>query len=107
IKEPNSSIIRINYFQDDSLDLLKDNLDAFKTRIGYEGDFEEIEKNNRTIYYANYESSGYRTVVGYGLSQKNMGTVEITYKIDDRDVEKDMKSKQEESDQERTMKLIE
>ena len=107
IKEPNSSIIRINYFQDDSLDLLKDNLDAFKTRIGYEGDFEEIEKNNRTIYYANYERSGYRTFVGYVLSQKNMGAVEITYKIDYRDVEKDMKNKHKESDQERALKWIE
>src|SRR5699024_8970685 len=77
IKEPNSSIIRINYFQDDSLDLLKDNLDAFKTRIGYEGDFEEIEKNNRTIYYAQEEGDSFRDFFAYVLNIQDKGAVEV------------------------------
>src|SRR5699024_9240016 len=107
IKEPNSSIIRINYFQDDSLDLLKDNLDAFKTRIGYEGDFEEIEKNNRTIYYAQEEGDSFRDFFAYVLNIQDKGAVEVVYTLDCRDEKEEICKENKENDKERAMKWIE
>src|SRR5699024_12329889 len=68
IKEPTDSEIRINYYSSNTKDLLKDDLNAFKKRLGYDGDFEKIEKGNQTIYYAHYENDVYRTYAWYILN---------------------------------------
>ena len=36
--------------------------------IKYAGDFEEIKRNNRMFYYANYKHNEYQTFVAYELS---------------------------------------
>src|SRR5699024_12039313 len=69
------------YFSDDIKKLLEDNLDAFKTRLGYEGEFEKLEKSNRNIYYANQEDDVFRTYAAYILNGKNSGSIEVIYNI--------------------------
>src|SRR5699024_2645760 len=77
--------MRVLYFSDASQELLEDNLDAFKTRLGYEGEFEKLEKSNRTIYYANQEDDVFRTYAAYILNGKNSGAIEVIYNIDCQD----------------------
>ena len=95
------------YFSDDNKKLLEDNLDAFKTRLGYEGEFEKLEKSNRTIYYANQEDDVFRTYAAYILNGKNSGAIEVIYNIDCQDEKEEICEKNKESDKERALKWIE
>src|SRR5699024_12036776 len=89
------------YFSDDNKKLLEDNLEAFKTRLGYEGEFEKLEKSNRTIYYANQEDDVFRTYAAYILNGKNSGAIEVIYNIDCQDEKEEICEKNKESDKER------
>src|SRR5699024_55030 len=95
------------YFSDDNKRLLEDNLDAFKTRLEYEGEFEKLEKSNRTIYYANQEDDVFRTYAAYILNGKNSGAIEVIYNIDCQDEKEEICEKNKESDKERALKWIE
>ena len=95
------------YFSDDNKKLLEDNLEAFKTRLGYEGEFEKLEKSNRTIYYANQEDDVFRTYAAYILNGKNSGAIEVIYNIDCQDEKEEICEKNKESDKERALKWIE
>src|SRR5699024_7846043 len=61
IKNETGSEIRVNYYSDNTKALLKNDLHAFKKRLGYEGDFKKVKKNDRTLYYAHYEDDIFRT----------------------------------------------
>src|SRR5699024_11960646 len=69
IKTETGSKVRINYYSDDTLELLKENLNAFKKRLGYDGDFERQKGDNQSLYYAHYERNGFRNYVGYVLDE--------------------------------------
>src|SRR5699024_11366630 len=88
IKKPKDSEIFINYYSSNTKDLLKDYLNAFKKRLGYDGDFEKIEKGNQTLYYAHYEDDVFRTYAGYILNEKGTGGIEVIYNIDCQDERK-------------------
>lgn len=75
------------YFSSNTKELLKDDLDAFKTRLGYDGDFEKLEKDDRTIYYAHYKNDVFRTFAGYILNEQGTGGIEVIYNIDCLDKE--------------------
>src|SRR5699024_6388434 len=86
---------------------LEGNLGRFKNRLGYDGDFEKLNKKDRTIYYAQYERYGSRTYVGYVLNEKDMGAIELIYKIDCQDEKEEVCKKNKKSDKERAMKWME
>src|SRR5699024_9615713 len=95
------------YFSDDNKKLLEDNLDAFKTRLGYEGEFEKLEKRNRTIYYANQEDDVFRSYAAYISNGKDPGAIEVIYNIDWQDEKEEISEKNKESDKERAWNWIE
>src|SRR5699024_12015080 len=73
----------------------------------YEGEFEKLEKSNRTIYYANQEDDVFRTYAAYILNGKNSGAIEVIYNIDCQDEKEEICEKNKESDKERALKWIE
>ena len=99
--------MQVLYFSGEAGEILEDNLRAFKTRLGYEGDFEEIEKNNRTIYYAQDEEKGFRDFFAYVINTQDKGAVEVEYEIDCRDENEEVCKENKESDKERALKWIE
>src|SRR5690625_469055 len=99
--------MHVIYFADNTKDLLKDDLNAFKKRLGYDGDFEEMKKNDQTLYYAHYERYGSRTYVGYVLNEQDSGGIEIIYKIDCQDEKEEICEKNRQSDKRRAMKWME
>src|SRR5699024_838348 len=72
-----------------------------------EGEFEKLEKSNRTIYYANQEDDVFRTYAAYILNGKNSGAIEVIYNIDCQDEKEEICEKNKESDKERALKWIE
>ena len=73
IEDDTGISMHVIYFADNTKDLLKDDLNRFKKRLGYDGDFEEMKQSDRTLYYAHYERNGFRTYVGYALNEQDMG----------------------------------
>src|SRR5699024_9734874 len=70
------------YYSDDTKEHLKENLNAFKKRLGYDGEFEKIEEGNQTLNYAHYEDEVFRTYSGYVLNEKGICNIEVIYNID-------------------------
>ncbi len=94
------------YYSDETKGLLKENLHAFKKRLGYDGEFEKIEEGNQTLYYAHYEDDVFRTYAGYVLNEKGTGGIEVIYNIDCQD-KGELCKKNKQSDKERAMKWME
>ena len=106
IKDETGSEIRVNYYSDNTKALLKNDLHAFKKRLGYEGDFKKVKKNDRTLYYAHFEGNGFRNYAGYVLNEKNMGGIEVVYEIDCRDEKKQICEKNRKNDKERALEWM-
>jgi len=107
IKDETGSEIRVNYYSDNTKALLKNDLHAFKKRLGYEGDFKKVKKNDRTLYYAHYEDDVFRTYAGYILNERGTGGIEVIYNIDCQDERKAICEKNKKNDKERAMKWME
>jgi len=107
IKDETGSEIRVNYYSDDTKAFLKDDLHAFKKRLGYEGDFKKVKKNDQTLYYAHFEGNGFRNYAGYVLNEKNMGGIEVVHEIDCRDEKKQICEKNKQNDKERAIRWME
>src|SRR5699024_6675117 len=75
----------IIYDKSSSQESLEVNKDLFKARLGYEGEFEKLSKNGKTLYFAQYERYGTRTFAGYILNDSKTGGIEAIYKIDCQD----------------------
>lgn len=84
IEGATGSSLRINYYAHRKTDQLKKDIDAFRSRIGYDGEFKKIEEGSRLIYYSNIEENGFDNYFGYILSDQNMGAIETVYEIDCR-----------------------
>ena len=95
------------YYSDDTKELLKENLNAFKKRLGYDGGFEKLKQNNRTLYYAHYQGQGFDNYIGYVLSGKGDGGIELNLEIDCRDKKKKACKENKQSNKERAMKWME
>ena len=107
IKTETGSKVRINYYSDDRKELLKENLNAFKKRLGYDGDFEKLKGDKQSLNYAHYERNGFRTYVGYVLNERESGGIELTYKIDCRDEKEEICKENRQSDKKRAVKWME
>src|SRR5690625_2534665 len=107
IKTETGSKVRINYYSDDTKELLKENLNAFKTRLGYDGDFEKLKGDNQTLYYTDSEGSGFLDYLGYVQNEKGKGGIELVYEIDCRGEKKEICEKNKQIDKERAMKWME
>src|SRR5699024_1054895 len=107
IKDETGSEIRVNYYSDNTKALLKNDLHAFKKRLGYEGDFKKVKKNDRTLYNAHYEDDIYRNYAGYILNVRGIGGIEVIYNIDCQDKKEEICKKNKQNDKERAMKWME
>src|SRR5699024_1209194 len=94
------------YYSDDTKEHLKENLNAFKKRLGYDGEFEKIEEGNQPLYYAHYEDDVFRTYAEYVLNEKGTGGIEVIYNIDCQD-KGELCKKNKQRDKERAMKWME
>src|SRR5699024_7258590 len=70
------------YYSNHTEELLEDDLNRFKSRLGYDGDFEKLEKDDRTIFHAHMEDDVLRTDAGYILNEQGTGAVEVIYNTD-------------------------
>src|SRR5699024_3753877 len=104
IKEGTGVKIHINYYSHHRTEQLTADLNRFKKRQGYEGDFKRLEKDNQTLYYTKSEGRGFRDYLGYVQNEKGMGGIEIVYEIDCQDEKKAICEKNKQSDKERAMK---
>src|SRR5699024_7940937 len=86
---------------------VKVNKELFKARLGYEGEFEKLSKNGKTLYFAQYERYGTRTFAGYILNDSKTGGIEAIYKIDCQDEKEKECKENEQNDKERAMKWME
>jgi len=95
------------YYSDDTKELLKENLNAFKTRLGYDGGFEKLKQNDRTLYYAHYQGQGFDNYIGYVLNGKGDGGIELNLEMDCRDKKKKACKENKQSNKERAIKWME
>ncbi len=56
-------------------------LRRFKSRLGYDGEFEEIEKLDKTIYFVPMEDDELKTYGAYIENKQNSGGLEVVYNI--------------------------
>src|SRR5699024_1245278 len=82
IKGETGSEIRINYYSGDTKDSLQVDLNAFKKRLGYDGDFEKQKEDSQSLYSTHFERNGFRTYAGYVLNEEGTGGIELVYDID-------------------------
>ena len=88
-------------------DRIENDLDRFKNRLGYDDDFDILEKKDRTIYYARDEGKGFRDFFAYVLDAQGKGAVEVEYEIDCRNEKEEICKEKKKSDKERALKWIE
>src|SRR5699024_4853550 len=106
IKEGTGVKIHINYYSNRRAEQLTADLNRFKKRQGYEGDFNKLEKDNQTLYYTNSEGSGFRDYLGYVQNEKGTGGIELVYEIDCRDEKKEICKKNKQNDKKHAMKWM-
>src|SRR5699024_5644149 len=63
----------VHYYSHHTKDGLDTFLDNFKGRLGYDEEFEKLSKNDKTLYFAQYERYGTRTFAGYILNDSKTG----------------------------------
>src|SRR5699024_6156694 len=87
-------------------DRIENDLDRFKNRLGYDDDFDILEKKDRTIYYARDEGKGFRDFFAYVLDAQGNGAVEEEYEIDCRNEQEEISKDKKNSDVRRTFAWI-
>ncbi|HLR68963.1 MAG TPA: hypothetical protein VK105_17905, partial [Virgibacillus sp.] len=97
----------VHYYSHHTKDGLDTFLDNFKGRLGYEGEFEELPKGDKTIHYAYEEDDVFRTFAGYILNEEGKGALEVIYNIDCQDEKEKECKENEKSDKERATKWME
>ncbi len=81
-------------------------LRRFQSRLGYDGEFEEIEKADKTIHFAQYNRKNAQTYVGYIENKQDPGGLEVIYKINcDEELEQQCEDNKE-GDKERALKWM-
>ena len=95
----------IIYDKSSSQESLEVNKDLFKARLGYEGEFEELSKDEKTIYFDQYNSNGFRNHVGYVQNNQGQGAVELDFEVDCREEKESCENNKEKNDK-RAMKWM-
>lgn len=91
------------YYSNHTKKRLNDDLERFKKRLRYDGDFDQVEEKDSTLYYARIEDDALRTYAGYVLNEKGTGGIELTYSIDCQDEKAEECEKNKQRDKERAM----
>ncbi|HLR63331.1 MAG TPA: hypothetical protein VK097_12950 [Lentibacillus sp.] len=106
IKSETGSMINIIYYSHHKSKQITENLNGLKLRTGYDGNFNKLEKDNQTLYYAHYKDDVFRTYAGYVQNEKGTGGIEVVYDIDCRDEKEQICAENKQSDEERVMKWM-
>ncbi|GGK09535.1 hypothetical protein GCM10007063_35010 [Lentibacillus kapialis] len=85
VDDDTGASIRIIYYSNHLPEYLGEDLNRFKKRIGYDGDFKKLEQNHQSLYYTALKSNISLDYAGYILHEKGMGGIEVVYEIDCRD----------------------